>query len=957
MKKITFVFLLFFCSFIARAQQHKAVEGRVITEQGETLPGVTIHVKGGETNKYTTTNFDGEFKLDMPNTEELYALDVSFSGFQTVSYGPFEASDTLSPITITLKEESTQLDEVVVTGQGLSINKRRLSTDIMSIKGDELDKLPSSRVDQMLQSQLPNAQIKLTGGQAGATSIIRSRGVNSAFINSTPIIYVDGIRMDNLNTSAAIGGGSTQGASISSIADIPMDNIERIEYINGGAATTIFGSDAANGVIQIFTRKGQAGKTNITFEAQLGLEKGTKDFLHFERTADLLFQDGFYQKYSVSVNGGNDKLGYSISGNYFNTNGTQIHNQNSNQKYDIATGFRASLAKGLTYESSFSYVNNQYHRNRNGNQGGYTGLWFAESGASSITGPTFNNKLDELTGEEFSIMKEWVSEAERLQDNKINVNRFITSQTIKYRPLYNLNIKVSGGVDYRVLDDKTIHTNKYIAHTTNAPSIDKGSITAFERRYLGYTLETNAQHQADAGDFSFVTTIGGQLFSTEDHQVSYKGENLRDGSKIISTAAVRTANEAFFESVNYGAYILENIGYKNKYFVDLGIRGDGNPAFGSSIGIQYYPKVGFSWIISSESWGSGNIVSNMKLRANYGIAGNLPPTWANEKTINFSGFLGDQGAYFGQPGNDDLKPEKSHTYEAAMDVGLFDNRLMLTAGYYRTITKDALFSVPALPSSGEMQNQLRNVGEILNEGFEVSTVVEAIKTKNVSLRINASLNTLHNEVLSSNGVPPFNINGFSSRTLQTVVEEGQPIGFLRATYGIFDENGVLSEVLNQQNLGSTIPDLFGKIGLNFSWQSLNIYANADYQMGAYVNDWDSQFRFNYGVGNEGIPQAEIDAHGRTNWLNFTNMFVKKADFLKVRTIGASYTLNSPVKGIRQLILGFQVTNPLNFTSCDFDPEATISGAAQGQGSATTGGIKYATYSSPRQFIASLRFNF
>ncbi|WP_315815513.1 TonB-dependent receptor plug domain-containing protein [Paraflavitalea speifideaquila] len=189
-----------------------------------------------------------------------YDFSFSFVGYEHAAYKGYliKKVGEKNTLLIRLARKDNQLDEVVVTGQGIDISKRRLSSNVTSIKSSELENIPSSRFDQLLQSKLPNAQIRLTGGQSGATSIIRARGVTSAFVNSTPIIYVDGVRMDNLNTVAALGGGSTQGAAISSIADIPMDNIDRVEYINGGAATTLYGSDAANGVIQIFTKKAAA---------------------------------------------------------------------------------------------------------------------------------------------------------------------------------------------------------------------------------------------------------------------------------------------------------------------------------------------------------------------------------------------------------------------------------------------------------------------------------------------------------------------------------------------------------------------------------------------------------------------------------------------------------------------------------------------------------------------------
>jgi outer membrane receptor for ferrienterochelin and colicin len=783
----------------------------------------------------------------------------------------------------------------------------------------------------------------------------------SAFVNSTPIIYVDGVRMDNLNTVAAIGGGSAQGAAISSISDIPMDNIERIEYINGGAATTLYGSDAANGVLQIFTKKGGNGRTAVTLETQMGLEKSTNDFLHFKRTKDLLFKDGFYQKYHVTVNGGTSKSGYSFSGNISNSSGVQVYNQNSNRKIDFSSGFRTQLSDKVTYESSFTYVNNKYKRNRNGNQGGYTGLWFAESGASSITGPKFNPNIDDLSDSDFEKMKAYVHEAERLQDNDIVVNRFTTSQVFKYTPMKNLAVKMAGGIDYRVLRDQAFQTNQYLTVTTGTPTTDKGNIAKSERKYMGITLELNAQHTLNVGDFSLITTAGGQFFRNDDQQSSITGQNVRDGSRIISTAATKTSNEYYIETVNYGIYLMENIGYKNRYFLDLGIRGDGNPAFGESVGIQYYPKAGFSWIASSEPWFNrmAAVVSSAKLRGSFGIAGNLPFAWGYQRTIEFNGFGTEQAAYFGQPGNKDLGPEKTQTAEIGMDLGFLKDRIRFSAGYYHALTNKSLFTLPPTPSSGELLSQQYNIGKIENKGWEFNTVVVPVKTKNTSLTVNVSVNTLSNKVLNTSNMPPFNINGFSARTIQTVVQEGMPVGFIRGNYGTFTKEGVLENTVAQSYLGTTIPDLFGSMGLNYNYKNINFFANADYQKGASANNWDGQFRFNYGAGNEGIPQAEIDKNKRVNWLNFTNMFIEKTDFIKVRTIGTSYTWKPQTANstIKSMVIGFAVSNPLNFASSSFDPEATISGSAQKQGGATTGGIAYATYSSPRQWVGSVRVQF
>jgi len=926
-------------------------KGKVVDQDG--LPIIGANVRDKDNEFIAVTDIDGQFTLTV--TKAPITLSFSFMGYKTKD---LSFSKNNLNILVKLEEDNQMLSEIVVTGQGADVQKKRLANNVTVIKASELEKIPAQRVDQLLATKLPNAQINLTGGQAGSTSLIRSRGVNSAFLSSTPIIYVDGVRLDNNNTRAALGG-SAQGASMSSIADIPMDNIEKIEFINGGAATTLYGSDAANGVIQIFTKKRGMPGTYVNVFTEMGVETPTTDFLYFDRTKDLLFENGFYQKYRLNLNGESDSgFGYNFSTSYQNSSGVQIHKQNENQKFDLSSGFHAKLSDDVTYESSFMYVHNAYKRNRNGNQGGYTGLWFAEDGASKITGPGFKNRLNELTEEEFAVMKEFVNNAERLQDNNIIVNRFTTSQQFKYNPLENLSFKLVGGLDYRIQDQENIETNEYLTATKGQLIKDQGSIQKIQRKYLGLTVEFNGQHNINVGDFSFITTVGGQLFRNSDNQTLIEGRNIRDGAYSISEAAIRTSDEYISEVLNYGFYLSENVGYKDKLFLDVGVRGDRNPSFGKNIGVQYYPKVGVSYMMSQENWFVNPVVNALRLRGSYGVAGNLPPAYANEKTVAFDGYLGEQATRFSQPGNDDLRPEKTHTWETGVDASFWNNRLTLSVGYYYSKTKDALFYVPPAPSSGYTKSQLYNIGEIENKGFEMNFALEVVQTQDWNVSLTGSVNTLKNKVLSTGGAPAFNINGFSSRTLQTVVEEGRPVGFIRGNYGVIGEDGTLKETIPQAYLGSTIPEVFGNIGLNLRYKNWSLFANANYQTGGYAANWDAQFRYNYGASDDFVPKEEIDKNGRTNWLNLTNRFVEKTDYLKIRTIGLSYYLRPSNPSLYQSItFGFTVANPFNFTASSFDPEATISGAAQGQGGASTGGIAYATYSAPRQFLGSIKINF
>ena len=925
------------------------------------LPDISVTVSGTQIG--TMTDPRGNFTLLIPESKrkEDYLILFSSVGFKTVELLQPLTSGTFT-INVTMEADLVKLDEVVVTGQGLSINKRRLSTSVTTISEAQIKDLPVNRIDQLLQSQIPNAQFKMSGGQGGATSLIQTRGFNSAFANSTPIIYIDGVRVDNLNTAPALGmnlsGGISQGASTSALSDLPIENIEKIEFINGGAATTLYGSDAANGVIQIFTKKRGSGKAAFGASIDVGLETPTTEFLHFDRTKDLLMKNGFYNKYNVSANSGNNDFGFSMAASYSKSNGTLIHNQNEVERIDFRTGFHAKLLRSLIYESSFSYNNQRLNRVRNGNSGGYSGLWFAEDGASKIIGPGFNPNLDSLSDADFLRMKSFVDSAEMLQNNTSKVNRFQTSQILKFQPLKNLVFKGTFGIDYRTQTEQSVVSNAFNRHIRSNTT---GSLSKYDRNYLGITLELTGQYDLRVGEFSFLTTAGTQLFRNEDHQVAYIGQDIRDGALTVSQAATRTSSEYLAEVVNYGLFAQENIGYKNRYFIDLGIRGDNNSAFGSSIGTQYYPKAGISYIMSSEPWFLAirqQVISSVKLRASYGVAGIFPTPFANERTIQFTGFNGSQSATFGQAGNPDLRPEKTYSKEIGVDLGLLKNRLSLTVNYFDNETRDALFVVPPAPSSGQ-DNTLKNIGLITNKGWEFAAAIAILESKTWDLRVRGSANTVKNLVVSTGGAPAFNLNGLSSRTVQTVVKEGFPVGYISGNLGVFDPEGILTGYTTQQFLGSTIPTLTGSAGINLRYKNISFFANADYQQGGYLHNWDKQFRINYGASYEGVPPAEIAKNKSVNWLNYSQLFVEKSDFIKLRTVGILYTFNKSLTGknINQLTIGLAAVNPLNFTASTTDPEASMAGGAQGQGSATTGGLNYGAYSPAKQFIATIKINF
>lgn len=962
-----FLFLLFMLTGFSFSAPDGQVGGKVVdSKTQEPLVGVTIILRDNPMVG-TITDADGDFSLPVDDLQEV--LKVIYLGYESCEV---DLASVTWPLVIEMDRDNFRLDEAVITGQGAEISRRRLSSNVATVDEAELENLPQGRVDQMLQNALPNVQITMSNGQPGTTSLVKSRGLSSAYSSSTPVIYVDGVRVDNMNTGAALNNPLDGNTAMSgSIGDIPMENIDHIEYVTGGAATTLYGSDAANGVIQIFTKKGGYGGMNISFEAQLGAEVASSQFYHFKRTKDLLHQNGFYQKYRLAMDAGNEKYGFSLGFSMSDDTGTLIHNANEDRKYDLRFGSRLKINKWIEYQNSFGMTLEDFGRSRNGNEGGYTGLWFTEgSAAANFTYTTpdgdvvsYNPDIDAADEYEYSQMKAFVDKAEALQYNKESVRRFQTSHSIKLTPLNNLTLKGTVGLDYRLNNNKVITTNEFLIHTQQKPAgtSDAGSINNFDRKYMGVTVDLNAQYRYRYEDLlSSFTTAGFQFFSTYDHQSVYNGSNVRDGAQIITGAGVQTSDEWLSFLYNYGVFVQENIGFKDKYYIDLGLRADYNTAFGDNVGWQLYPKVGLSYLLSDEKFMrpviESRVLTSLKIFANYGVAGNYPPAFAYQKTIDVNSFLGQQAASFGQYGNPDLGPEKKHSYEAGFNTVLFDNFLNIGFTYYYALTKGALFSVPSLPSSGQEASYLKNVGEIENKGVEITTSFQLVDTRDWYVRLNASFNTNHNKVLDAGGTVPFAIGGFSSRTVQTVVEEGKPVGFIRGSKAILNPDGTLKEVLQLQDLGSTLPVFYGNFSLNVNYKNLSFFMSGDYQAGSYVHSFDRQFRFSKGLKDDSIPERALEGISQSQaWLDFTNFFVEKADFLKIRNIGISYAF-SPRKLLEKVIVGFNVYNPFAFTASSVDPEATLSGGLS-QGAVTTGGINYSTYSTPRQYIFSVKILF
>ncbi|HSU97694.1 MAG TPA: TonB-dependent receptor plug domain-containing protein, partial [Gemmatimonadaceae bacterium] len=484
----------------ANAQSTGAVAGRVIeASTGRPLESAQIFASD-DRNRVARSDAKGQFRLANLSPGS-HTIDVRLIGFSNKSVPVTVTAGGTATIDVQLVTQPLDLDAVVVTGQGGGISKRRIATPVDVIGSDAIEASPATRVDELLQTKLPSAQIRMTSGQAGTTSIIRTRGVTSVSNNSTPVIYVDGVRVDNLNTVATLGlnlsGVRSQGAATSALADLPLDNIDRVEFVPGGAATTLYGSDAANGVIQIFTKHGVAGQTRGFFEARVGYDTPQTQFLFFKRTSDLIYRNGLTQGYSAGIDGGNDAVTYSASGNIRAAQSQRI--DGDNREFGLRNGISANLGQNAKYQGALTYNQSDAPRFRNGNSGGYNALWLLEDGRASALG--FDNNIDDLNAADYAKLKSFITTAEALQDNTVFTRSWTTSHTLSFDPIPSIKTHATFGLNNRFSKEQAIVTNQFLIATKSFPpgTTNQGSISDYERNYTSFTADVGLQHTGNIG--------------------------------------------------------------------------------------------------------------------------------------------------------------------------------------------------------------------------------------------------------------------------------------------------------------------------------------------------------------------------------------------------------------------------------------------------------------------------
>lgn len=972
MQRIMLLVALATCIVVgtARGQQDTGALAGAVTDAktGDTIPGASVSISDLQAG--AATGADGSYRIEgLP--VGTYEVRARFVGYRTTTATvTIEAGETTRR-DFTLREDLLELEEVVVTGQGTQVERRKLASSVDLISASEIEDAPVTSVDQLLQGRVAGSTVRAQSAQPGQASVINLRGITSLFSDQTPVIYVDGVRVDNSNnTSFSFGGEST-----SALSELLVSDIERIEVTKGGAASTLYGNDSANGVIQIFTQKGEAGPPQVKFRTEQGVNfpvsryfrdtgfsfsesVNDSDSPNFGRDSfieDEYLKTGQFQNYYLGVSGGTDQVVYNVSGRV--QDGDGIQPKNDNTIYALRGNLNTSVSEAVNVQFSGSYTRSQFERLNNGVNIADPLTALEVGDAMFFTG---TNSLEDAL------------DVFLLNSIEEGVDRFTLSFAADYAPVEWFNSKLTVGVDSR--------TNEQRIREPAAADIlngnDNGMLTRFNRDFRSVTLEYRGTFTNSLTDnLTSDLTFGVQGFRDVESIVFADAEGFGlPGQDDIGAAGRVTADEFQQEVFNGGFYLRERLGYGDRLFLTGGVRFDGNSSFGDEVGLEVYPSIGLAYTISDESfWNVGTLVNDLKLRASFGQTGNFPPAQTKDFTLESEPFRGESAPRFDNPGNQNLAPERTSTFEGGIESVLFDDRIGVDFTAYLSRTTQGLFPVPEQPSTGG-DSQFRNVYEVENRGIELSVDARILATSRFNWSVAASWAYDTNEVLELN-LADFTIGGSDVRAQQRVTV-GRPVGVWRATTPIDSNGDGLLDSSEFQFTGETpYPTHTGSFSTSvLAFNNLSIRALADWSAGAQVFDWGSHWSSFNGLVRADRPEkfdldgnpVDGDGDGEQDLFTTTEAgraLLQDADFLTLREVTVSYRLPTRLTdrlNLQGAMLFATGRNLWKFTRQELvDPElAGLNDSDPGDAvNITLGGAQSITLSPPRQFRLGLELRF
>lgn len=795
-KRELIIFLCLIFSFHLFAQEIQ-VNGTVTDEINETLPGVSVLVKGTQTG--TITDMDGNFSIKATATDSLI---FSFIGFVNQTIGIGGRSD----INVNMESDQIRLDQVVVIGYG-SVKKSDLTGSVVSIKADDLPTGTSVSVNQMLQGRAAGVQILQKSGEPGGGISVQIRGASSINAGNEPLYVIDGLPMNNAAPVSGNGSGFTsQPNARNPLNSLNPSDIESVEILKDASATAIYGSRGANGIVLITTKKGKSGKFNVSYDGFYGVQEiaNTLDVLNAqdyrrvlneiiddgggseaERVGDienggtdwqsLLYDKAPVQSHSVSFSGGVNKTNYYISLNAYEQDGILKHSgvDRYTARLNVNSEISETFRIGVNINTSF--IKDSYAANGNGLNENAGPIY-----ASIYYDPTIEvyNEDETYKRSEFITIDNPISMLEGKTSSQ-NSYRTFGSIFAEYFLLPELSAKIKLGGDAN-----NAKRNTWIAPYTLTGQ-GRGGIATIQTGMRSSTLlegTMNYNKEFDLHKISSVIGVTREETISESFRGSGEGYALPDlkyydieGDPLLnSMASGRQSNiiQSYLFRVNYG--------FNSKYLLTFTMRADGSGRFAKNYRYGYFPSAALGWKLNEEPFmETFGALSSLKLRASYGAIGNQ--SFGNYRYLSTmssgkDALLDDKRTAAIQPSrseNPDLKWESTVSTEVAMDFGLLRNRISGSIEYFHRKTTDLILDIP-LPRSTGFNVKTENVGGMKNTGVDINLVSRNL-IGDFTWSTSLNMSTLKNKVLDIGRDEAIVTGSLGFTSDIAIIEEGSPL--------------------------------------------------------------------------------------------------------------------------------------------------------------------------------------
>lgn len=774
------------------------------------------------------------------------------------------------------------LDEIVVSGTAGQARRREVGNAVGQINAADIS-TAGLDVSRMLQGRVAGVSVSGTGGNTGAGSAIRLRGNSSVALSNQPLVYIDGVRVRSDEYPKNVPPTGFQGRSAnynaSPLNDLNPDDIERVEVLKGAAATTLYGTEAAAGVIQIFTKHGSAGAPVWTAQVGQGFNQerpfGTAG-------ADYLFMDPWLRRgphgtYALSVAGGTTAgLRYYVSGDLDENSGVLPHDHE--RKTVVRGNFGFAPTEKLTFDWNTSFTHDGIDNTPAGNN------------AHGLTLNAFRRDRNYFG----SANPDTIS---RVLDYSLrtNIDRLVLGGTATHQFNAHLQNKLTLGLDRADLENRNLRPYGFVAAPQGIISDQRWTSQLLTLDYVGSFDWTFG------GGLHSNTAWGAQNATTDVTDVTGYAEGFPGpGVPTVSSGGTRLAYENRQRVISAGAFMQELLGLHDRYFLTLGLRVDGYSAFGADLGLQAYPKVSASYVLSEEPFWPERL-GMLKLRAAYGQAGRAPGAFDAVQTWEAVSWGGQSALRPYNVGNRDLGPERTTELELGFDAAFLDSRLNADFTYYNDRTRDALLPVSQIPSMGFTRSQLENVGVLAKSGIELGLNGTLVRRTAFTWDAGLTVATNHSRVISLGGAAPFMLANYGW------IMEGQPVAVMRGRHLANPDAKAAPDIQPNYLFGPSQPTRI--IGVNTSfrmWRGIELSARGEYQGGHYIDEDASYEALSRSVQwptcFDAYPRlAAGDTASLTAWQRayciprnvHDDMFILPADFFKLRDV----SLRVPMSGL------------------------------------------------------------